>query len=87
MEISFIIGLLTGLFLFICTIASYSLGVKHGKEMARGKAPEINLNPVQAVTKAVKAKQEKEEQEKAIDELEELLGYNSGLALEAIKRG
>lgn len=56
-----LIELVPGLVLFLCTIAAYCIGIKHGKELSRGNVPQIPISPVAVVKQYKEHKQEKEE--------------------------
>lgn len=82
-----LIGISLGLFFFICTVSAYLMGFRHAKQMDKGIAPELNLNPVKALNKAIEQKETKKEEAETRQELDEILNYSKDKALEAIKRG
>lgn len=47
---------------FMC-IKAYYLGFKHGKEVSKGNAPTLNINPVKAVKQHIQANEEKKKAE------------------------
>jgi hypothetical protein len=81
-----ILGTVIGLCFFISTVKAYSLGLSHGKQLSNGTVPQVNLNPVKAVTKAVETHQQKKESDKLSDELSAVLGYSYNSALDAVKK-
>lgn len=42
-------GLILGLVFFIACIKAYAMGLAHGKDIAKGVAPKMEVNPVKAV--------------------------------------
>lgn len=81
-----IASLIIGLFLFVCTITAYCIGIQHGRELTKGNVPKINLNPVKPIIKAVEAHEEKKKAETLVDELTEALSYSKESALAAVKK-
>lgn len=81
-----LLGIVLGLCFFITTIKAYTLGLSHGKQLANGNMPRVDVNPVKSVIKAVENRAEKKEAEKIGDEIEEILGYDYGAALNAVKK-
>ncbi|QGZ99424.1 hypothetical protein [Dehalobacter restrictus] len=84
--VELVIGLCVGTIFFIVTILAYTLGIKHGKLLSQKIVPEVNFNPIQAITKAVEQHKEKVEAEEASNDLDALLNYNIETALAGIKR-
>lgn len=70
-----ILGIVLGLFFFISTIAAYTLGLKHGKQLGNREMPTINLNPVKAYTKHVEAKAEKTQQDLIDEGFKNIMSY------------
>lgn len=84
--IELLIGLTVGLAFFFATIKAYTLGVEHGKQMNKGIAPKIELNPVRPILKAVKQHEEEKKVKALGNDLDEALGYSKESALRAVKR-
>ena len=80
-----IISLSIGALFFICTLSAYILGLRHGKTLASGNIPKLQLNPIQAIIERVDAKKEAEEAKKIEDELATVMGYSAEAALLAAK--
>lgn len=78
-----ILGLITGLVFFIATMTAYTVGLKHGKQLAKGNIPKVNLNPVKAVVEVI---EQKKEEKKADTELEDIMSATREGMLEAIKK-
>lgn len=71
-----ILGLVTGLVLFLCTILAYILGIKHGKQLSQSSVPKLNINPVQVYKEHKTAKEEKAQQDKIQQGWENILNYD-----------
>jgi hypothetical protein len=80
-----LIGLITGLFLFICCLTAYTTGLRHGKTLSKGEVPKLELNPLKPIIRTVNQHKQAKEQEQAFDDLDVLMNYNKVKALEAIK--
>lgn len=77
-----LLGLGTGLVLFLCTIKAYTLGIKHSKQLDKGNIP--TLNPIVPITEAIT---HHKEDSKLKDELEDLMGATKeGMLNSIIKR-
>jgi len=81
-----IIGLGLGLFLFLCTTIAYTIGVQHGKELSKGNAPKMSLNPISPIIKAVEKHKEAKKVEALGEELADVMSYSRESALEAVKK-
>lgn len=79
-------GLLIGLFLFICCIKAYTIGLKHSFELVKGNVPKLNLNPIQPLIKAVEEHNEQKEAEKAAEELTDIMSASMESMLQAVKK-
>ncbi len=73
------------LFLFLCLILAYITGIKHGRELAKGNVPKLQLNPVKPILEAIEQHKEEKKAEALTDELTELMSYNKASALKAVK--
>jgi len=62
-----ILGTIYGLFLFLCSISSYVLGLKHGKQLSEKIIPTLN-NPIKEVIQHFEAKKEENEIKSVIGE-------------------
>jgi hypothetical protein len=51
--------------LFFVLIYSYYLGVKHGKQLAKGIVPKVNINPAVSLKEYIKDRDEKKEEDNA----------------------
>ena len=79
-----LVGLGTGLVLFLCTIKAYTLGIKHNKQLSNGIIPKLNLNPISPITEAIT---HHKEDSKLKDELDDLMGATKeGMLNSIIKR-
>ena len=81
-----IMGLGLGLFLFLCSIMAYVTGIEHGRELSKGNAPKMDINPVKPILKAVEKHKEDKKVEELTDELNEALSYSKESALAAVKK-
>ena len=66
-----LVGLGCGLvFLFMC-LKSYTLGIKHGKQLFNKEVPQIKINPMQPIKDVVHHIEEKKEEQKFESALED----------------
>jgi hypothetical protein len=63
--LNFIIGMGAGCVFFIACLKSYTIGLKHGKQIASKEVPTININPIEPIKEVLK--------DKAADKQEELI--------------
>jgi hypothetical protein len=70
-----ILGLVLGLVLFLCCIISYTLGLKHGKQLSNNITPKLDINPVKAYKEHKEAKEEKKEIDKVAEGWQNILTY------------
>jgi hypothetical protein len=80
-----IIGLCIGIVLFICCVKAYLMGLSHGKTISKGETPIMDINPIKTVINKVEQHKQSNEQDQMMDELDTLMNFNQGKALEAIK--
>ena len=81
-----LIGLSLGAVLFIITITAYTLGLRHGRELAKGITPRLELNPIKPILKAVERVREEKKAKELGEELADVMSYSKESALEAVKR-
>lgn len=70
---------------FMC-ISAYCLGHKHGKQVANGITPTVEINPVKKAVEAVQEHNAKKEEEKLDDELTEMMSVTKESMLNAVKK-
>lgn len=80
------IGLAIGLVFFYATIQAYILGHKHGKQVANGITPTVEINLVKKAVEAVQEHKAKKEEEKLDDELTEMMSVTKESMLNAVKK-
>lgn len=71
-----LVGTANGLLLFLCVLKAYALGLRHGKELIKGNAPTIKLNPIQAIREHAEAKENKKQNDLIAEGLQNLMNYN-----------
>ena len=81
-----IIGLCAGLVLFLCTIKAYTLGIRHGRELAKGNIPKLSINPIPSIVRAVEKREEEKKAKELGEELVDVMSYSKESALEAVKK-
>ena len=81
-----LIGLSLGMVLFLCTITAYTLGIRHGRELAKGIMPRLSINPVKPILKAVERVKEEKKAKELGEELADVMSYSKESALEAVKK-
>jgi len=81
-----LIGLGVGLVFFLCTITAYTLGLRHGRELAKGITPRLELNPIKPILKAVERVKEEKKVKELGEELADVMSYSRESALEAVKK-
>jgi len=74
------------LFLFVIAMCSYVTGLKHGRELSKGNAPKLSLNPVKPILQAVERHKEEKKAKELGEELADVMSYSRESALEAVKR-
>ena len=79
-------GLSVGLVFFLCTITAYTLGLKHGRELAKGITPRLDINPIPSIVRAVEKREEKKKAKELGEELADVMSYSKESALEAVKK-
>ena len=79
-------GIGVGLFLFCACVIAYITGVGHGKEIGKGNAPKIELNPIKPIVKAVERHKEEKKAEELTEELNDIFSFSKESALEAVKK-
>ncbi len=70
-----IFGIALGLFFFIATIKAYTIGLKHGKQLANKEVPTINLNPIKAYTEHKEEKEAKTQRELELEGIANIFSY------------
>jgi hypothetical protein len=70
-----VLGLVSGLVLFLCLLIAYITGLKHGKQLGKGNIPSVNLNPVRAVQKHIEAIEEKKQMDLYEEGLRNIMSY------------
>jgi len=81
-----LIGLSLGAVLFIATVTAYTLGLRHGRELAKGIMPRLELNPIKPILKAVERVKEEKKVKDLGEELADVMSYSKESALEAVKK-
>jgi len=71
-----IFGIALGLFFFIATIKAYTIGLKHGKQLANKEVPTINLNPIKAYTEHKEEKEAKTQQDLLEEGYQNIMNYD-----------
>jgi len=74
------------LFLFLCLILAYITGIKHGRELSRGNAPKLSINPARPIFKAVEKHKEDKKAEALGEELTDIMSMTKESMLKAVKR-
>lgn len=64
-----------GLFFFIVCVKSYTLGLKHGKQLGNNNIPTVNLNPIKAYKEHKEAEEEKKEIDKFTEGWQNIFSY------------
>lgn len=72
--------------LLLCFVWAIKTGLRIGLDLAKGKAPNINLSPVKAVTEAIEQHEQRQEEKKAEEELADIMNCSSESMLQAIKK-
>ena len=80
-----LIGLSLGAVIFIATITAYTLGLRHGRELAKGIMPRLELNPIKPILKAVERVKEENKAKELGEELADVMSYTKESALKAVK--
>jgi len=80
-----LIGLSLGLVIFIITITTYTLGIRHGRELAKGITPRLSINPVKPILKAVERVKEENKAKELGGELADVMSMTKESMLKAVK--
>lgn len=59
--------------LYVTNIVSYSMGIKHGREVRQGGIP--NINPVKSIKEHKKKEEEKAKQDNMQEGIQNILNY------------
>ena len=81
-----LIGLSLGAVIFIITITAYTLGLRHGRELAKGIMPRLSISPIPSIVRAVEKREEEKEAKELGEELADVMSYSKESALEAVKK-
>ena len=81
-----LIGLSLGAVIFIITITAYTLGLRHGRELAKGNIPKLSINPIPSIVRAVEKREEEKRAKELGEELADVMSYSKESALEAVKK-
>ena len=84
--IELLIGLSLGAVLFIATVTAYTLGLRHGRELAKGIMPRLSINPIKPILKAMERVKEEKKAKELGEELADVMSYSKESALEAVKK-
>jgi hypothetical protein len=74
--LNFIIGMGAGCVFFIACLKAYTIGLKHGKQIADKVIPEVNINPIEPIKEVLRDKTEDKQQELLNQGYANIMGYN-----------
>jgi hypothetical protein len=61
--LNFIIGMAAGCVFFVACLKSYTVGLKHGKQISNKEVPQVNINPIEPLKAVINAKTADKQQE------------------------
>ena len=74
--LNFFIGIAAGWIFFIACLKSYTVGLKHGKQISNKEVPTVNINPVEPIKEVLNAKKEDKQEELINQAYNNIMSYN-----------